>query len=44
MKIFINNFLKKLIKLITSKKVNKFKHSNGTLDYEKIQSKYDDIW
>jgi hypothetical protein len=44
MKIFINNFLKKIIKTITSKKVNKFKHFNGVLDYEKIQSKYDDIW
>ena len=33
-----------IITVITFKKAENFKHHNGTLDYEKIQAKYEDIW
>ena len=33
-----------VVTVITFKKAEDFKHSNGTLNYEKIQGKYEDIW
>ena len=33
-----------VVTVITFKKAENFKHSNGTLNYEKIQGKYEDIW
>ncbi len=39
----VEDDIKELIEQGFLEKVNKFKHFNGVLDYEKIQSKYDDI-
>ena len=33
-----------IITVITFKKAENFKHLDGTLDYERIQAKYEDIW
>ena len=33
-----------VVTVITFKKAEDFKHHNGTLNYEKIQGKYEDIW
>ena len=33
-----------IITVITFKKAENFKHHDGTLDYEIIQAKYEDIW
>jgi ABC-type sugar transport system permease subunit len=33
-----------IITVITFKKAENFKHHDGTLDYERIQAKYEDIW
>tara|TARA_R100001510_G_scaffold47709_1_gene45128 strand:+ start:332 stop:637 length:306 start_codon:yes stop_codon:yes gene_type:complete len=33
-----------VVTVITFKKAEDFKHHDGTLNYEKIQGKYEDIW
>ena len=33
-----------IITVITFKKAENFKHHDGTLDYERIQANYEDIW
>ena len=33
-----------VVTVITFKKAENFKHRDGTLNYEKIQGKYEDIW
>jgi len=33
-----------VVTVVTFKKAENFKHHDGTLNYEKIQGKYEDIW